>query len=415
MKQVSATRFTAAAMIVAMIMSAALPELGARQAPQNEQRRADDQDAVRLNATLVQVPAIVTDGAGRFVTDLTQKDFTVYEDGKRQEVSLFAALKQPFNAVLLLDTSNSAEDRLRVIQNVAIGFTKELGPDDRMKVISFDNEIRQLTDFTKDSAELEKAIRSCESGFGKLLYEAVSRSLEELRETEGRRAVILFSDGVDMRSIEATSESATRVAEEIGAVIYVVRFDTRWWMEAEARRHESEKSKSRVPFDIDGRIPLPPDFGGPEVPTNPEIPSPRAPRVAIGSGTVEVGSPRRQPPVTYDPNDSSSRPQRLPEPEASDPISANLNKLYGEANAFLQAVTSRTGGRVLEAETFESARSAFRKIADELRNLYLLGYYPGNNPRDDKYHKIKLEIARKGVQVRARTGYRRPKAEGGKQ
>lgn len=406
MKQISTILFVAAVIILTMISSVTSYDLNSREVSQNERSRAEQQDSVRLNATLIEIPAVVTDSAGRFVTDLTQKEFTVYEDGKRQEVSLFAALKQPFNAVLLLDTSNSAEDRLKAIQNLAVSFTKELRSDDRMMVISFDNEIRQLIDFTADEKELEEAIRSCESGFGKLLYEGVTRSLEQLREKQGRRAVILFSDGVDMRSIEATAESASRMAEEIGAVIYIVRFDTRWWMEAEARKHESRKTKSNLPFDIDGRIPLPPEFGGPEVSSGPEIPAPKTPRVEIGSGRIEVGQPRRQPPVTYDPNDPANRSGRFPEHQPSDPISENLDKLYGEANDFLLAVTSRTGGRILEAVSFDGAKSAFRQIADELRNLYLLGYYPGDNRRDGKYHKIKLEIARKGVQVRARQGYR---------
>ncbi len=388
--------------ITTMSLSITLSAFASHQSPQGEK----DQDSVRLSATLVQVPAIVTDRAGKLVTDLAQKDFTVYEDGKQQEVAMFATIKQPFNAVLLLDTSNSAQDRLRAIQSTAASFTTQLEPKDRMMVISFDNEVRQLTEFTNDSKELESAIRGTESGFGKLLYEAVTRALEQLREQEGRRAVILFSDGVDMRSIEATVESSTRLAEEIGAVIYVVRFDTRWWLEAEARSHEAERSKSNLPVNIDGRIPLPPEFGGPEVPSNPEIPTPKAPRIEIGGGGVEVGSPRRQPPVVYDPGNTNTPTHRVPEPESSDPLTKNLNKLYGEANTYLQTLTSRTGGRIFEAETFENTRSAFARIAEEMRNLYMVGYYPPTNRQDNKYHKIKLEVARKGVQVRARTGYR---------
>ncbi|HKS40649.1 MAG TPA: VWA domain-containing protein [Blastocatellia bacterium] len=400
--------------IFASIISLAitLSAFASHQSPQDEQKADKDQDSVRLSATLVQVPAIVTDRTGKLVTDLTQKDFTVYEDGKQQPVAMFATVKQPFNAVLLLDTSNSAQDRLRAIQSTAASFTHQLEPKDQMMVISFDNEIRQLTDFTNDAKELEAAIRGTESGFGKLLYEAVTRALEQLRDREGRRAVILFSDGVDMRSIEATVESSTRLAEEIGAVIYVVRFDTRWWLEAEARSHEAERSKTNLPGNIDGRIPLPPEFGGPEVPSNPEIPAPKAPRIEIGGGGIEVGSPRRQPPVVYDPGNVNTPTRRVPEPEMSDPLTKNLNKLYGEANAYLQTLTSRTGGRIFEAETFETTRSAFARIADEMRNLYMLGYYPPTNRRDNKYHKIKLEVARKDVQVRARTGYR---AEGNKQ
>ncbi len=385
-----------------------LATITTRAAAQEPQKQEDDQAPVRLNSTLVQVPAIVTDRAGKFITDLTKPDFAVYEDGKRQEVALFTAIKQPFNAVLVLDTSNSAQDRLRAIQNTATTFTKQLGTADRMMVITFDNEVHELTELTRDQKELESAIRGAESGFGKLLYEAMVRALDKLRDTEGRRAVILFSDGVDMKSIEATAEKTMQMAEEIGAVIYVVRFDTRWWIEAEARKHEPDRSKKQLPFDVDGRIPLPPEYGGPDLSSdNPEIPAPEKPKIEISGGGI--GTPRRQPPVVYDPG--SRPPLTLPEHHEADPITENLDRLYGEADQFMLTITSRTGGRVYKAETFENTRSAFAAIADELHNLYMLGYYPTSSRRDNKLHKIKVEVARKDVRVRARSGYQTQKAD----
>lgn len=360
----------------------------------SSQKPSDDQP-LRLNATLVQVPAIVTDRSGKFVSDLSQNDFTVYEEGKRQDISFFGAVKQPFNAVLVLDTSNSAQDRLKAIQHAAIEFTSHLRPGDRVMVISFDNEVRSLTEFTEDRAELKQAISGTESGFGKLLYEAVARALDQLKDIEGRRAVILFSDGVDMRSIEASAESTTRTAEQIGAVIYAVHFDTRWWIEADARRQEIEHPKRKTPFDIDGRIPLPPDFGGPD-PSPTGIPKPNTPRIEIGQ--------RPRPPVVYDSDGAGTRTQRSP--EAPDQITTTLDQLYGEADSFLKTITSRTGGRVYLADKFDDTRAAFTAIADELRNQYLIGYYSASIKRDGKYHKIKLELSRKGVEVRARPGYR---------
>jgi hypothetical protein len=200
-----------------------------------------------------------------------------------------------------------------------------------------------------------------------------------------------------MRSIEATAEGTVKLAEEIGAVIYVARFETRWWIEAEARRQEIEHPKRKTPFEVDGRIPLPPDFGGPD-PTPTGIPKPGAPRIEIGE--------RPRPPVVYDPDGPGSRSQRMPDAEPSDQITATLNKLYGEADSYLQTITVRTGGRVYLADSFDDTRAAFAAIADELRNQYLIGYYSTGNRGDGKYHKIKLELARKGLQVRARPGYR---------
>src|SRR2546426_3090408 len=87
----------------------------ALQSSQQGQQKTTEEQPVRINATLVQVPAVVTDRSGKFVTDLSRGDFSVSEDGKRQDISLFAAIKQPFSAVMVLDTSNSAQDRLKAI------------------------------------------------------------------------------------------------------------------------------------------------------------------------------------------------------------------------------------------------------------------------------------------------------------
>jgi len=357
----------------------------------------DQDEPLKLNATLIQIPTVVTDRAGKFVTDLTKMDFTLFDDGKRRDISLFDVVKQPFTAMLVLDTSNSAEDRLKAIQSAAIEFTSQLRSEDRMMAMSFDNEVKQLTDFTSDREELVKAIRETESGFGKLLYEAVGRALESLRDVTGRRAVVLFSDGVDMRSIEATAEGNARLAEEIGAVIYIVRFDTRWWIEASARKQEAEHPKSKTPFSIDGRIPLPPDFGGPD-PTPTGIPRPKAPRIEIGQ--------RPSPPVVYDPGTPGSQPQRLPTIESPDPITSALNKMYAEADTYVQMLTTQTGGRIYMADNYQGTKAAFSAIADELRNQYLIGFYALAEKRDGKIHKLKLESSKKGLNVRARPAYR---------
>jgi VWFA-related protein len=387
---------TRALLFIIVFTSLALSEAAPASLSQDSQKHVE-QEPVRLNATLIQVPAVVTDHTGKFVGDLSRDEFTLSEDGKRQDISLFATVKQPFSAAVVLDTSNSAQDRLKAIQNAAVSFTSQLRSGDRMMVLSFDNEVRQLTDFTGDPAELEHAIKATESGFGKLLYEAVARSLEALKDIEGRRAVVLFSDGVDMRSIEATAETTVRLAEETGAAIYVVHFDTRWWIEAEARRQAAEHPKHTTPYVVDGRIPLPPDFGGPD-PTPTGIPKPRTPR-------IEIDQPH-PPPVVFNPDGSGTRTQRMPTAEPQDEIASTLNKLYGEADSYLQTITSRTGGKVYLADNFDDTRAAFAAIADELRNQYLLGYYPTTGRRDGKYHRIKVELARKTLQVRARPGYR---------
>jgi VWFA-related protein len=276
-----------------------------------------------------------------------------------------------------------------------VDFTRQLRPGTYDGCL-IRNEVRQLTEFSEDRKELEDAIKATESGFGSFSTKLFT-TLEQLKTVEGRRAVVLFSEGVDMRSIEATAEGTARMAEEVGAVIYVVRFDTRWWIEADARRQEAEHPKRKIPFDIDGRIPLPPDFGGPDpLPTG--IPKPNAPRIEIGQ--------RPQPPVVYDPDGTGTRTHRMPNAEPSDQITSTLDKLYGEADSYLRTISTRTGGRVYNATTFGGTLAAFTAIAEELRNQYVIGYYSASNKADGKYHKIKLELSRKDLEVRARPGYR---------
>src|SRR5262249_24519200 len=147
----------------------------------------------------------------------------------------------PFTTVLVVDAANVTDTRLAAIKSLALGFVRELKEGDRMMVIAFDNDVRKLTEFTSDQAELETAIKGIESGFGKLLYEAMARAFEELRDVEGKRSVVLFSDGVDMKSIEATSESVAKLAEEVGASVYAVKIETRWWLETQARKQKAEE------------------------------------------------------------------------------------------------------------------------------------------------------------------------------
>jgi VWFA-related protein len=92
-----------------------------------------------------------------------------------------------------------------------------------------------------------------------------------------------------------------------------------------------------------------------------------------------------------------------------DEITQQLDKVYGEADAYLLSLASRTAGTVFTAETFDTTRAAFAAILDEIRNQYLIGYYPTNEKRDGKFHKIKVEVTRKDATVRARPGYRSAK------
>ena len=350
-----------------------------------QKESGNGQEAVKLSSTLIQVPTVVLDHSGKFVPDLSKANFTVLEDGKRQDIGTFGAVKAQFNVVLVLDTSNSAEDRLRAMQNTAIAFVRHMGTDDRAMLMTFDNEIHQMTDFTPDQEELDATIKNTEAGFGKLLYEAVDRALNELRDVEGRRAIILFTDGVDLDSIAATNPGTIALAEQIGATIYCVQFDTRWWVEGAARKQEAEERKNpNTIYGADGRVPLP---GGP----------------LGGSTGPSTGGPHIEVETSGLPSVTVTR-----EDGHHGTITENLDAMYNKADLYLKTLSDRSGGKLFKALSEEDTEKAFAAIAEELHNQYVIGYYP-SGAADGKYHKIKVQVDRKDLEVRSRQGYRAEK------
>ncbi|HKP85937.1 MAG TPA: VWA domain-containing protein, partial [Blastocatellia bacterium] len=205
---------------------------------ENKRDDQQDADAVKLHATVVTVPVIASDRNGIYIPDLAKENFTLHEDGVRQEIIFFATVKEPFHVVLMLDTSASTQEELGQIQRAAVTFVEQLQPADRVKVISFDDEVRDLIEFTADRAALRRAIGSTRVGKGTRLYDAARTALGALRAIEGRKAIVLFTDGVDWRSADTKYEDTIREVEESGVIVYPIRYDTRAVTEAIIRQQQ---------------------------------------------------------------------------------------------------------------------------------------------------------------------------------
>ena len=134
----------------------------------------------RGGVDLVSLSVTVTEG-GRYVTNLEQADFEVFEDGVKQELTFFSKEQQPIALAILLDTSASMESRLETAQEAAIGFARHLRPRDLMEVIEFDQQVSILQGFTADVAALEKAIRQATVNGSTSLYNAIYISLKDLK------------------------------------------------------------------------------------------------------------------------------------------------------------------------------------------------------------------------------------------
>ncbi len=171
--------------------------------PQSDNQEQHDQhdQSIKLEATLVTVPVIAIDRDGKYIPDMSREDFTLHEDGTKQEIVFFATVNEPFHVVLMLDTSASTQEKLGQIKRAAIAFIEQLKPADRLrKVISFDDQVRDLCKFTNDRAELARAVDRTQPGQGTKLYDAVALALRELRPIQGRKAIVLFTDGADRTS-----------------------------------------------------------------------------------------------------------------------------------------------------------------------------------------------------------------------
>src|SRR5215831_6584370 len=136
-------------------------------------------DTLTVNTALVRVPVTVMDHNGKYVPNLTRKDFHVFENGVEQHIAYFAAVDQPFTVVLLIDTSNSTHFKMDEMQNAAISFINQLKDQDRVMVMSFDDSIRTLCEPTNDRDTLVQAVRRTKTGGGTRLYDAVENVVRE--------------------------------------------------------------------------------------------------------------------------------------------------------------------------------------------------------------------------------------------
>ena len=160
-------------------------------------------DVIKVDSNLVSVPVIVSDREGRYIPNLTVDQFKLFDNSSEQKITYFDAADEPLNVALMLDTSRSTEGALDDIKKAAQNFIKELRPQDRAMIVSFDYAVHILSNLTSDRKILENSIKQAKVGgtFGTTLNDAVSLvSTKEFKTVTGRKAIILLSDGQDVSS-----------------------------------------------------------------------------------------------------------------------------------------------------------------------------------------------------------------------
>jgi Ca-activated chloride channel family protein len=172
------------------------------------------QPTFRSGTQVVSLFVTVTDAQKRLVPDLQQEDFEVSDNGKPQPITFFEAQVQPITVVVMLDTSGSMTGAIKLLRAAAEQFVIRLLPEDRAKVGAFNDKIEFSSNYTGNRDDLISAIKNLDYGNATRLYDALAASLEELEGVQGRKVILIFTDGED------TSSRA-----KLGAVIDRARID----------------------------------------------------------------------------------------------------------------------------------------------------------------------------------------------
>lgn len=305
---------------------------------------AQDDDPIRVDSSIVRLNVGVVDQRGRPITDLSKANFTVYEDGVKQEITRFEPSTAPFSVVMILDMSGSTLGFRQVIQLSAFRFIDALLPEDRVAVIEFYDKINLLNDFTSDRRSIGNSINVA-NGRGKTqLYKALDFALDKLsKEKSRRKAIIVLTDGIDTAVRDKDREQLERLSDaQIPTAI----------------KPETSDILSRVLNRSDAQ------------------------GVTIYPLALPTGDPAK-----------------LAEP------TVRQVAMYNAARSRLRIVADRTGGTLNAIKNLEDMGKIYGEVAAQLRTLYTVEYQPTNDKRDGKWRSVRIDVTNPELISRTRQGY----------
>jgi Ca-activated chloride channel homolog len=317
---------------------------------------AQDQDNFRFKSgvDLVNVTATVTNEDGRFVPGLRREDFSVYEDGRLQEVSHFSSDRVPVSLGIVLDASGSmTPDKMSAAREAIDRLIYELlDKDDELFFVQFATRAEITQGWTKDRQLISRAVKRVEASGGTAIYDAVAKAIPTAQAgTNRKKALLVISDGNDTNSNMSASELRQRIRES-EVLVYALGIDG-----TRSRTFEPDRPPVQLP------IPIPLPFPGSRRPGS------RFPPIGGGSGGSTSSSP-------------------------GDRVNADA----------LRLITDDTGGRTEIVRGSSGLGPATARIADELSKQYYLGYV-SSAERDGRWHSIRVEVRDRRLTVRARRGY----------
>lgn len=317
------------------------PDVGAQsgrlspQSPQDKSKR--DDDTIRIDTDLVTLTTTVVNERGRYVANLKQRDFTVYEDGVKQEIAYFnTGDKVPISLGILFDTSGSMVDKIDDVRDAVEHFVKSVAPGDEIFLIRFSSDAELVQDFTDDHRRILRAIDRLNPRGSTALYDAILLGLQRVAEGKhNRRALMLVTDGNDTSS-SVNLETTLNLARKSEVIVYALGIG-----------HGERGSFGHADHERGGII-----FGR----------------------------------------------------QIKDEVDMNALRQFAETTGgeAFHLENAHAGGRDLVDE-------AAVQVAAELKQQYLLGYYPSNTHKDGAFRQIKVELADQSLRVRTKRGYYAPR------
>jgi Ca-activated chloride channel homolog len=212
---------------------------------------AAQQPTFRSGSRVVPSFVTVTDANNRLVTDLAREDFEILDNGRPQEVTIFDNEVRPFSAVVMLDNSISMTGRLKDLYAGAEQFLLRLLPQDKAMIGGFSDKIEFATGFSSDRTSLVRALKDLDFGNETHLYDAVHASLDQFRDVEGRKVILLFTDGADFGSRQGSGKALER-ARDGEVMIYGIGLETEFFDGQSVVRSKPDAILSRFANETGG-------------------------------------------------------------------------------------------------------------------------------------------------------------------
>ena len=305
-----------------------------------------DDEVVKVDSLEVLLPVTVRDASGALVKNLSRSDFRVYEDGTEQPLSELQARQVPADVALLIDASSSTAESFEDFRRAALDFAAQLGEEDRVCLLKFDDRVELLQDWTRSRTQLKRSLGRLAPGMFTRFNDALYLTArEQMKPTpQRRRALVILTDGIDSGRGQ-TAAAALKALLESQSAVYVIS--------------NTQIARRRKQAELDTLL--------------------NGDASSVNFNSLRIGDLRE-----------------------------GLRVLDASEQS-LALLCATTGGRLHRPESFDALGDLYRGIAEELRQQYALYYRPLNKARDGSFRRVRVEVKTPGAQVTARVGYYAPR------